>query len=405
MPLLRNIASLATCRPGPQHDAGIIRDAALAWEGDRITWVGPERDLPAELAREPAEDAVGRTVIPGLVDCHTHLAFAGWRADEFEQRIAGASYLEIAERGGGIMATVRQTRAAAEEHLRARAAEWLIGMRRLGVTTVECKSGYGLDRDTELRLLQVYRTLAREGPSRLVPTYLGAHVVPPEYRDRREEYLSLLIDEMIPRIAREGLAECCDVFVERSAFRADEGRRILQAARAVGLSAKLHADQLSDSGGAALAAEVGALSADHLEHVSEAGIAALAAGGVVAVSLPLATLYLDAQPMPARRLLQAGVPVAVATDFNPGSAPSFHLPFAMTVACNLQRMAPAEVLMGATIVAARAIGRAGEVGSIEVGKRADFAVIDAASVTEWLYFLGDNRCVGTVIGGRQAWSI
>lgn len=405
MPLLRNIACLATCRPGPQHDAGIIPDAALAWEGDRITWAGPERDLPADVAGLPAHNAGGRTVIPGLVDCHTHLAFAGWRADEFEQRIAGASYLEIAERGGGIMSTVRQTRAAALEHLRVRAAEWLVGMRRLGVTTVECKSGYGLDRDTELRLLQVYRALASEGPSRIVPTFLGAHVVPPEYRDRREAYLSLLIDELIPRIAQERLAECCDVFVERSAFSADEGRRILRAARAAGLGAKVHADQLSDSGGAALAAEVGALSADHLEHVSEQGIAALAAAGVVAVSLPLATLYLDKRPMPARRLLEAGVPVAVATDFNPGSAPSFHLPFALTMACNLQRMTPAEVLMGATIVAARAIGHADEVGSLEPGKRADFAVLDAASVTEWLYFLRDNSCVGTVIGGRTAWSI
>jgi imidazolonepropionase len=406
MPILRNIATLATCRAGtPQADASVIPDAALAWDGDHITWVGAELDLPANLRDQPSHDAAGRTVIPGLVDCHTHLAFGGWRADEFEQRITGASYLEIAERGGGIMSTVRKTREASEEVLHARASEWLIAMRRLGVTTVECKSGYGLDRDTELRLLHVYRTLANDGPSRIVPTYLGAHVVPPEYRERRDEYLRLLIEEMIPRIAREGLAECCDVFVERSAFSADEGRRILHAARAAGLQAKVHADQLTDSGGAALAAEVGALSADHLEHVSEAGIAALAAAGVVAVSLPLATLYLDKRPMPARRLLEAGVPVAVATDFNPGSAPSYHLPFAMTLACNLQRMTPAEVLMGATIVAARAVGRASDIGSLEVGKRADFAVIDAANVTEWLYFLRENSCVGTVIGGRTAWSI
>lgn len=405
MPILRNIGCLATCRPGPQHDAGIVRGAALAWEADRITWVGPEPELPAALSGLPAHDAGGRTVIPGLVDCHTHLAFGGWRAHEFEQRIAGASYLEIAEQGGGIMSTVRQTRLASGESLHARAAGWLASMRRLGVTTVECKSGYGLDRDTELRLLEVYRRLAADGPTRIVATYLGAHVVPPEYRDRREAYLALVVGEMIPHIAREGLAECCDVFVERSAFTEAEGRQVLLAARAAGLAAKVHADQLSDSGGAALAAEVGALSADHLEHVSQAGIAALAARGVVAVSLPLATLYLDKRPLPARRLLDAGVPVAVATDFNPGSAPSFHLPFAMTLACNLQRMTPAEVLMGATIVAARAVGREREVGSLEPGKRADWAVMDAADVSEWLYFLRDNSCTSTVIGGRTAWSI
>ncbi len=404
MPILRNIGCLATCRPGPQHDAGIIRGAALAWEGDRIAWVGAERDLPPALASQPEHDAGGRTVVPGLVECHTHLAFGGWRAGEFEQRIAGASYLEIAAQGGGIMSTVGQTRAASAEFLHARAAGWLAAMRRLGITTVECKSGYGLDRETELRLLDVYRHLRADGPTRIVATYLGAHVVPPEYRDRREAYLALMVDEMIPRIAQERLAECCDVFVEQSAFTAAEGRRVLMAARAHGLGAKVHADQLSDCGGAALAAEVGALSADHLEHVSEAGIAALARAGVVAVSLPVATLYLDKRPLPARRLLEAGVPVAVATDFNPGSAPSFHLPMAMTLACNLQRMTPAEVLMGATIVAARAVGRANQVGSLEPGKLADWAVIDAADVTEWLYFLRDNSCTSTVIGGRTVWS-
>ncbi len=351
----------------------------------------------------PAEDAGGRAVFPGLVDCHTHLAFGGWRAEEFEQRILGATYLEIAEAGGGIAATVRQTRQASEGALEARAREWLASMRELGVTTVECKSGYGLDRDTELRLLRVYRALAQTQPSRLVATYLGAHVVPPEYRDHRSDYVRMVIEEMLPVIARERLAECCDVFVERSAFTVDEARAILRAGADLGLRPKLHADQLSDGGGAELAAELGAVSADHLEHISDAGIEAMARAGVVAVSLPLATMYLNQPPMPARRLIDAGVAVAVATDFNPGSAPSFHLPFAMTLACTLQRMTPPEALKGATIHAARAVGREKELGSLEAGKRADFAVFDVPDVTHWLYHLQANACVRTVIGGETVW--
>lgn len=349
------------------------------------------------------QDAGGCAVFPGLVDCHTHLAFGGWRADEFEQRIQGATYLDIAARGGGIASTVRQTRAASGADLEARARGWLAGMRQLGVTTVECKSGYGLDRETELRLLRAYQRLAVSQPSRIVPTYLGAHVVPAEYRDNRAAYVQLLIDEMIPEIAGEQLAACCDVFVERSAFSIDEARAILKAGVAAGLRPKLHADQLSDGGGARLAAEVGALSADHLEHISDAGIAAMAAAGVVAVSLPLATMYLNQPPMPARRLIDAGVAVAVATDFNPGSAPSFHLPFALTLACTLQRMTPAEALKGATLYAARALGREAEVGSIEAGKYADFAIVDTTDVTQWLYHLQANACVRTVIGGETVW--
>lgn len=351
----------------------------------------------------PADDAGGRAVFPGLVDCHTHLAFGGWRADEFEQRIQGATYLDIAARGGGIASTVRHTRAATEQELEIRARGWLDAMRRLGVTTVECKSGYGLDRDTELRLLRVYRRLAASQPTRLVSTYLGAHVVPVEYRERRAEYVRLIVDEMIPLIASENLAECCDAFVERSAFSIDEAREILTAGAGAGLRPKLHADQLSDGGGAGLAAELGALSADHLEYISDAGIAAMAAAGVVAVSLPLATMYLNQPPMPARRLIDAGVAVAVATDFNPGSAPSFHLPFALTLACTLQRMTPAEALKGATIYAARAVGRESDVGSLEAGKYADFAIFDTTDVTQWLYHLQANACVRTVIGGETVW--
>jgi imidazolonepropionase len=404
MPLLTNIASLATCRSeGGQGDIHAIPRAALAWEDGRILWVGPEADLPARLRAGAQLDAGGRLVIPGLVDCHTHLAFAGWRADEFERRLRGESYLEIAAAGGGIAATVEATRAASDAELTARAAGFLEGMLSLGVTTVECKSGYGLDEESELRLLRVYARLAELGPQRLVPTLLAAHVVPPEYRDRRGAYVALVTHRIIPAAAAERLARCCDVFVEESAFTVDEARRILLAGRAAGLSPRLHADQLTAGGGAELAGEVGALSADHLECVSPRGIAALRDAGVVAVSLPLATLYLGQRPMPARALIDAGVPVAVATDFNPGSAPSWDLPLALMLACTLQRMTPAEALKGATIYAARAAGVAAEAGSLEPGKAADFAVIDAPDVNQWLYQFRPNACVETVIGGVTCW--
>ena len=404
--LLDNIAQLATCRAeGGQGEIHAIADAALVWEGETIRWVGPRNELPPAYAGAERHDAGGRLVIPGLIDCHTHLAFGGWRADEFEQRIRGRSYLEIASEGGGIARTVRLTRETSDAELIARAEGFLCQMLALGVTTVECKSGYGLDREHELRLLRVYRSLAGRQPVRLVPTFLGAHTVPLEFRDDRAGYLSLLIDELIPAVAREHLAAFCDVFVERSAFTLDEARRILRAGQAAGLEAKLHADQLSAGGGAELAAELGAVSADHLECASDEGVAAMARAGVVAVSLPIASLYLGQAPLAARRWIDAGVPVAVATDFNPGSAPSVHLPFALTLACTLQRMTPAEALKGATVIAARAVGLESRVGSLEAGKAADFCVIEAPDVNHWLYHLRANACHTTVIAGRAAWAV
>ncbi len=404
--LLDNIAQLATCRlEGGQGDIHPVEDAALVWDGDTIAWVGPRRDLPPEHRHAERVDAGGRLVIPGLVDCHPHLAFGGWRAEEFVQRIEGRSYLEIARSGGGIARTVRLTRAAGEEALLARARGFLAGMVALGVTTVECKSGYGLDPEHELALLRVYRRLAEEGRVRVVPTFLGAHVVPPEYQGDRAAYVGLLVDRLIPEVSRLGLAACCDVFVEESAFSVEEARRILLAGRAAGLAPKLHADQLTACGGAELAAEIGALSADHLERVTDRGIEALAGAGVVAVSLPLASLYLGQAPMPARRLIERGVPVAVATDFNPGSAPSYHLPLALVLACTLQRMTPAEALKGATSIAARALGLAGVVGSLAPGMAADFAVLDAPDVNTWLYHFGPNANRMTVRAGEVRWSV
>jgi imidazolonepropionase len=392
-----------TCRnEGSQSDIHPIQNAALVWEGETLLWVGPEKALPAEYAGWESWDADGALVIPGLIDCHTHLAFGGWRAEEFEQRIQGRSYLDIARRGGGIMSTVAQTRTMSEDALLDRSRSFLEKMMALGVTTVECKSGYGLDVQTELRLLRVYHRLGEERGARLIPTFLGAHVVPPEFRDRREDYIKLLIEQLIPLIAAQGLARFCDAFIEETAFSVPEARRILSAGKAAGLGAKLHADQLSSCGGAELAAELEAVSADHLECVSSGGIAALARSGTVAVSLPLASLYLNHAPLPARRLIEAGVPVAVATDFNPGSAPSYHLPLALSLACTMQRMTPAEALKGATIIAARALAIDGITGSLEAGKSADFAVIDADSVNEWCYHFRPNACRRVVARGREA---
>jgi imidazolonepropionase len=402
MPVLRNIAQLATCpASNPQHDAGLIGQAALAWRGERIRWVGPYRELPAEFRSDPIIDCERRLVVPGLIDSHTHLCFGGWRGDEFEARLQGSSYRQIAAAGGGIARTVAATRGASTGDLQRKARAALDAMLRLGVTTVECKSGYGLDEATELKQLEVYRRLDAEHAVDLVPTFLGAHIVPPEHRQHRHRYVDLLCDVLIPRVARQRLARFCDVFVEDGAYTVEEARRILAAARAQGLGLKVHANQLSPGGGAGLAAQMGAVSAEHLEYASDRDIESLAKSGTVAVSLPLASLYLGERYLPARKMLGAGVRVAVATDFNPGSAPSYHLPLAMTLACLNQAMTPQEVLMGATSVAARALSLDGDRGSLLPGFRADLAIIDAPSLNHWLYHFVANACVKVLKNG--AW--
>jgi imidazolonepropionase len=400
MPILADIRLLVT--PASEERQGVMRtisDAAVAWADGRVVWVGPRARLPSTHDDGKWHSAGGGLVVPGLIDCHTHLAFAGWRAAEFVERVLGRSYLEIAAEGGGIQRTVATTRAATFEQLVAGCLEHLRGIAALGVTSVECKSGYGLDFGHELRLLRVYRALTSRQPLRIVATLLAAHTIPDEYRGNREAYVSLVADRLVPAAASEGLARYCDVFVEETAFTPEEARTILASAARHGLGAKLHADQLTDGGGAALAVAMHAASADHLEHVSDDGIARLAASSTVAVSLPLASLYLRQPPMPARALLRAGVPVAVATDFNPGTAPSYHLPLAMMLACTLQRMTPAEALWGATAGAAGALGFGSELGRLEPGLAADFAVVDAADVDHWLYHFRANACTQTWVAG------
>jgi len=399
--VLRNISQLATCSAdAEQQDAGLINNAALVFEDKRIVWTGTEQQLPEQFAAHESIDCGQRLVIPGLIDCHTHLCFGGWRGDEFEMRLQGRSYQEIAAAGGGIRSTVAATRAESPEELVSKALTALKGMLDLGVTTVECKSGYGLEQAAELKQLQVYRQLDEQQPVDLVSTFLGAHMIPDEYQHQREDYIRLLCEVLIPAVSNQNLARFCDIFVEQGAFSVAEARRIMETAKQAGLGLKIHADQLSSGGGAQLAAELAAVSAEHLEYADSEGIKALASAGTVAVSLPLASLYLREAYLPARDMLQAGVRVAVATDFNPGSAPSYHLPLAMTLACINQQMTPQEVLMGVTTVAARAIAAERRIGSLLPGFEADIAIIDAASVNHWLYHFRANACCGVVKSGH-----
>lgn len=400
MTTLRNIGQLAACPANsPQQDAGLIEKAAVVFDGAEITWLGEERHLPAAFRHADSIDCGGRLVIPGLIDCHTHLCFGGWRGNEFEMRLEGRSYQQIAESGGGIRSTVAATRAGSEEQLQQKALHSLEQALALGVTTMECKSGYGLETEAELKQLRIYQSLNKLQAVQLVPTFLGAHMVPDEYRHHRQDYVDLLCDDLLPLVSKHGLAKFCDVFVEQGAFTIAEARKILGTARDLGLGLKVHADQLSNGGGAALAGEMGAVSAEHLEYCDEDGIRALAAAGTVAVSLPLASLYLKERYLPARKMLEAGVRVAVATDFNPGSAPSFHLPLAMMLACVNQAMTPQEVLMGATSVAARAVGDENRIGSIQPGYAADMAIIDAPDLNHWLYHFRANACCGVIKNG------
>ncbi|HZQ26213.1 MAG TPA: imidazolonepropionase [Acidimicrobiales bacterium] len=378
---------------------GMTDDGAVAVRGDRIAFAGARADLPHSDAADVL-DVDGRLVTPGLIDCHTHLVFGGHRAHEYEQRLAGTTYAELAAGGGGILATVRATRAATEQELFDAASARLAVLAAGGVTTVEIKSGYGLDLDTELAMLRVARALGRSSGVRVMTTFLGAHTVPPEWEGRADGYVDHVCQVMLPAVAQTGLADAVDVFCDHGAFTPEQSGRVLAAARAADLPVKVHADQLSDLGAADLAARFGALSADHLEHTGEAGVAALARSGTVAVLLPGAA-YMLADPArpPVAALRAAGVPMAVATDANPGTSPVLSLPIAMHMACRLFGLAPGEALAGATGNAARALGRA-DLGVLAAGAMADLAVWDAAEPVELVYWLGRNLCHAVVRGGR-----
>ncbi len=378
---------------------GAIDDGAILIRDGRIVWAGPRADLPSHQATE-TDRLDGRWVTPGLIDCHTHLVFGGDRSGEFEQRLGGATYEEIARAGGGIVSSVSATRAASEDELYASAVSRLAGLMATGVTTVEIKSGYGLDHDSELKMLRVARRIGREAGVRVRTSYLGLHAVPPEWKADRGRYVDLAVDGILPVAHAEGLVDMVDAYCEPIAFSTDEVGRLFDKARALGLPVKLHADQLSDGGGAALAAKYGALSADHIEHTGEAGVRAMARAGVVAVLLPGAYLMLrETTPPPIDLLRTHGVAMAVATDCNPGTSPLASMTAAINLACVQFRLTPEEALAGATRIAARALGLEKEIGTLEAGKAADLAVWDIERPAELAYWLGRPLLARRMIGG------
>lgn len=399
MQLFTNAAQVVTCE-STDEDA-VLTAGAVAVEDGVIVAVGPAGDLGRRYLDAERVDCAGGVLTPGLVDSHTHAVFGRWRADEYALRARGVPYMEIARQGGGINASVRDLRERSVDELVSLTRRRLRSLLELGTTTAEVKSGYGLTTADELKMLRVIRRLDGEGPLDLVATFLGAHEVPPEYAGRRGEYVELVVAEMIPRVAEEGLARFCDVFMEPGVFNGDEARRILEAGREHGLVPKLHADELEWSGGAELAAELGAASADHLGAISDEGIAALAGSDTVATLLPGTLFFLGKTAFaPARRLLDAGAEVALATDFNPGSSASPNLPLIMTMACSRMGMSPLEALVAATRAGARAL-RLEDRGTLVPGSRADLVVWDTADYREIPYRYGVRLARSVWKGGRE----
>ena len=404
---LVTLAGAKRPRGGPSlRQLSIIEDGALLIRGDRIEIADRRREIERLITSDcEVIDARRRLVMPGFVDAHTHPVFAGVRANEFEQRVSGATYREIAARGGGIRSTVRATRNASLSDLvkiGKRYAQWFL---RGGTTTVEAKSGYGLTIEDELKILRAIKQLNDETPLNYVPTFLGAHDIPAEFRSRRATYVNLVINEMLPRIANEKLAEYCDVFCEEDVFTTDESWQILSAARCHGLGLRVHADQLSLSGGAKLAAELNAATADHLEHTDPTGIAALKAAKVQPVLLPGSVYALGSNQYPAaRQMIDAGLAVVLATDFNPGSSPTPSMPMILSLACTQMKMTPAEAITAATVNAAYSLGRGDEIGSLEKGKRADFVIHDCEDYRELAYFFGIEHAWRVYSSGKLVFS-
>ena len=384
------------------NELSIINDGGMLIDEGRIVAVGTSAEIEKQIsANTEIVDAKGKTVLPGFVDAHTHPVFGGNRVDEFEQRSKGATYEEIAASGGGIRSTVRKTRAASEDELLQQAlkhADWFL---RNGTTTVEAKSGYGLSVEDELKLLRVIRRLNAESPIEFVPTFLGAHAVPEEFRSAPEQYVALVIHEMLPRVTEGQFAEHCDIFCERGYFDIADAEKILNAAKKEGLRLRMHVDQLSDSGGAFLAARLGAQTADHLEQTNAAGISALAEAGVQPVLLPGSVYSLGKDRYPrAREMIDAGLAIVLATDFNPGSSPTTSMPMILSLASTQMKMSPAESLSAATINAAYSLNRGDKIGSLETGKRANFSIFDCADYREVAYYFGVSLTHTVYIGGK-----
>lgn len=400
--LLTNAGQLVTVagnsdRPKRREELSeisVVTDGAVAARDGMIIAVGSSSDIQESVELEEdavVVDAAGKVVLPGLVDPHTHVVFAGSREHELEMKIQGVPYLEILARGGGILDTVRSTRAASREELFRAGEKYLDEMLAQGTTTAEAKSGYGLTLDDELKTLEVARDLQEAHPVDLVPTFLGAHAIPEEYKENPDDFVELVISEMLPAVARSGLARFCDVFCEEGVFSVEQTRRILSEAKSLGFELKIHADEMVPLGGAELAAELGATSADHLMVISDHGIEMLAASDTVAVLLPATTFcVMGERYAPARKMIEKGVAVALSSDFNPGSSPVNSLQIVMGIACRQLKMTPAEVVSAVTINAAHAIGCASSVGSIEVGKKADLVVFDAKDYRYLMYRFGTN---------------
>jgi len=408
--LVHNIGALATPEGsaarggGDQAWVAIRGECHVVVENGTIVEIGD--NPPGIVSRFGGEtlDARGCLVTPGLVDCHTHAVFGGWRHGELGLKLAGASYLDILAAGGGILSTVGKTRAASFGELFDKTSALLDESLSHGVTTIEVKSGYGLDTESEIKCLEVIKKLGAEHPMDVVATFMGAHAVPGEHRESRDAFIALLCDEMLPLVAEKGLARFCDAFCEKGAFSPEESRQILGRAKALGMDLRLHAEEINNLGGAILAAELGCVSAEHLIKIDGDGIAALAEAGVIAVCLPCTSFYLNESFAPARAMIEAGVPVAVATDFNPGSSPNINLQLAMSMACYKYRMLPAEILTAVTLNAAAAVGKAAEVGTLEVGKVADILVWNTSDLDYCFYRYGSNlvRTVikrGNIVGG------
>ena len=381
-------------------EVAIIRDGGMLIRDGKIDSVGPSSEIEKKSRDAEIVDAGGRVVLPGFVDAHTHLVFAGNRLDDFERRAGGETYEQIAKAGGGIWSTVEKTRAASSEELFVEArehAEWFL---RSGTTTVEAKSGYGLTVRDELKMLRVMGQLSEKGPLEIVPTFLGAHAVP---RDTTpNEYVELVIDKMLPQVARETLAESCDVFCEHGYFDVEQSRRILTAARKLGLRLRIHADQLGNSGGAKLAAELKAATADHLEKTGEQGIAAMKSAGVQPVLLPGSVYALGSSGYPrAREMIEAGLGVVLATDFNPGSSPTASMPMILSLACTQMKMSPAEALTAATINAAHSLNRGNKIGSLEPGKLANFSIFACQDYRELAYWFGIPQTHSVYAKGKR----